>query len=71
MFMFHVLIDCPIIQRIWQRAHFDYNSRQYHGSLAKWIFVEGGRNHFHLAAFVEPGENVSDIALLEAKAITG
>ncbi|KAF7825250.1 retrotransposon protein, putative, unclassified [Senna tora] len=37
---FHLLVDCPVLQNIWQSTHFNYRSRQYHGSILEWVTVD-------------------------------
>ncbi|KAF7815095.1 putative RNA-directed DNA polymerase [Senna tora] len=38
---FHVLIDCPLLQQVWERSRFNYDSRKWHNSVLEWLAVEG------------------------------
>ncbi|KAF7824834.1 uncharacterized protein G2W53_022978 [Senna tora] len=38
---FHVLVECPVMQRFWRRSRFDFSSSRWHGSLVEWLDVEG------------------------------
>ncbi|KAF7843583.1 putative ribonuclease H protein At1g65750 family [Senna tora] len=38
---FHLLMECPATQVIWQAAQFDYSSKEYHTNFLEWVTVEG------------------------------
>ncbi|KAF7815550.1 cysteine desulfurase mitochondrial-like [Senna tora] len=41
--VFHVLVECPLIQDFWNKSRYDFHSRIWHGSLVDWLKVEGSQ----------------------------
>ncbi|KAF7825283.1 putative RNA methyltransferase At5g51130 [Senna tora] len=40
---FQVLVNCSVVQEVWDSSRFDYSSRKWHNLVVDWLDMEGFR----------------------------